>query len=151
MSRCSFGVSWLVLLCAFVQPAVAQDVLPVDPDALVERCIARITRIAEESAEYNRTTAARCVRHIHALLEAGEVERARRVARHCIRLINHHSGRSATAIRHTCRRCVRALHEFGAEDLAARVAEACERAIARVRGSQQAAIAAIEGAFPSSP
>jgi len=118
-----------------------------DPAALAEKCIERVSTMAERCAGHNAGAAEGCVAKIEKLLEDGLTEDAETVAERCIRRINRSSHRCVSAIRHTCRQCIRMLRRLEDRELVEQVEAACESAVEQVRQSREDAVAAIEAAL----
>ena len=120
-------------------------------EEIFRRCNERVHTITERCVQRHVAIVAECSPRIRELLAAGEVEAARALARICITQINTSSRNCIDRIRLVCRECIDALHNLGANELAERLHQNCERAIQVILGSRTRAINAIHSLFPASP
>ncbi len=133
--------------------ASAQDTRPdiaPNAEAIAERCANHIERTVRRCVTANEKTTERCVKAIEKALEAGNEDRAKRIARLCARLINRRSHACANHVRRHCRRCVNVLERLGAEELAERIKGLCEDALGKIRESRDASLAALREALGGS-
>jgi hypothetical protein len=106
-------------------------------DSLHERCT---NAIIDETLE--------CLRVINALLEEGNVERAREVAEECIRRVHNLADLGIEAIGDVAARCINILlNEYGAERLAHRVRAHAAEAIEDIEHLERRAVNAIRAQF----
>jgi len=119
------------------------------PDEIAESCIAKATKIADRSIRGNEITADRSVAIITQLLEVGQVEDARCVARWSIFWINNKSARRTADIERLCKRSVHAIiRAGGTRELVEHVKAVCHEQIKRVADSRDTAIGAILAVLP---
>jgi hypothetical protein len=133
-------------LMATAGPALAQA--GPDPGEIADACIERVTEIAANRATANGATASQCIERIDELLDAGEMEKAERVAARCIHRVKAKSRGSIGRIRARSARCRAVLVMLGAPDLAETVKTAARAAIDVVKASKTTAVDAIRGALP---
>ncbi len=119
----------------------------VDPVAIRDHCIQKITRIATACVSQNQMSAAQCVQRIRQLLANGHDAQARHVARHWVGSINAKSHAAADRIHKVCAHCIHTLRHLGTPALAQQIHQACADRVDRVRRSRQAALNAIANAL----
>lgn len=129
------------------RPDVRPDVRPDDPAAIAERCVAIGEKKTHACARAVVQTTKRCVRTVKRLVEAGRLERARRVAAICEDRITKKARRCTERIEKHCVRCVTYLDEIGEPELAERVKEACSNLIDKLVDLVQRALNAIANAL----
>ena len=132
-----------------VQAQVVDDTNHDRADRVARHCIHHVKSIALRSCRHSKYLAHRCVNAIEHLLANGHTERARQLAEHCKHRICRRADAAADRIQKICRRCIHFLREHGALEQAARVAQACQEALAKVRACKEAAVAAIDAALGS--
>lgn len=111
-------------------------------------CAAHVDSLADRTSNAIIDDTLECLRRINELLEAGNEERARQVARECIGRIERIADAGTGAIADVCERCVWVLlNEFGAERLAHRFRQYCAATIEDIRHLERRAINAILSKF----
>jgi hypothetical protein len=137
----------LALLCLVAVPRATAQPEP-DPQEIAQRCIERANAMAAHRVQRNFAVAEECVAAIEELIEAGEIEAARRVARRCVHGIVVRSHHTVRHIQANCARCIHVLIFLGEPELAQAVGEACANAVGAVRESRHVAVQAILEALP---
>lgn len=140
-----FSLLGLMLLAA---PTFAQ--LPPDPEPpehVFERCVREVRHAVHRCTTANEETTKECLRKIRVLLENGEEERARAVARDCIEVIENRTQRCVRYVRAECQQCIEVLLEMEAPELARKLRSICEHAVEKLHANARRAINAIRSAF----
>ena len=135
------------LLSATVLSFAAQSAQAHDPDAVFERCIAKVRQAVTRCTDANTATTHECLRKIRFLLRHGIVERARAVAARCIDEIKDRTRHCVRYIEATCDECIEVLLRMGAPELARRLDQACDNAVDAVTHNARRGINAIRSAF----
>ena len=107
-------------------------------DHTVERCE---NAAADETAD--------CLQQIRRLLADGQEQAARRVAADCIDSATERAEKCARYIKRLCNACIDQLVDLGATQLARRVNQVCDDAVADIRLILQREKNAIQNAFSS--
>lgn len=144
LSRRSVLLAAAAFLCiGWSSSARADDAL-----AFARACAERVDSLADRTSNAIIDDTLECLRRINELLEAGNEERARHVARECIEHIERVADAGTGAIGDVCERCVWVLiNEYGAERLAHRFREYCAATIEDIRHLERRAINAILSKF----
>lgn len=138
-------LSALAMLCV---SASAGNGFAHTPEEVAQHCARRVNQIGDRCTNAVADTTLECVREINHLLDEGEVEAARRVARACIEDIQHIVDVCMEAIEQVCVRCINVLlDDFGAEELAARVRNFCGDALEDLARLERRAINLIRDQF----
>lgn len=138
----------LCVLAVVCVNTIANDCYAHDAEDVARHCVRRVNHIVDRCTNAVADTTVDCVRRINELLEAGEVEAARRVARACIADIRDITDACSEAIVEICTRCVTVLiNEFGAEELAARVRNHCVDSLVEISTLEDRAIGFIRQQF----
>jgi len=107
------------------------------PEDLAARCVDAIDAVVERCTNATADETQECVRTIRRLLAAGRVRAAHRVARACIESATTRTQNCANRVERICNACIETLLEMGEPQLARRVNDACEEAIATLRSLLQ--------------
>ena len=140
----------LLTLCALTAFAIcAQNTTAhaQSPQDIAARCVGEVTETVERCRRAAAAEVKECVPLIRRLVEAGEIERAREVARNCVTSAENRTKRCVDHVHSVCRRCVALLLNLGAPELARRVAFVCEDAVKDLRHILQREKHAIETAL----
>ena len=130
-----------------VQPVVAQDDGD-DAARIIRKCVRELETRSKRVAEANGNTAKATARLVRRLLNAGQEERAKRVARRGINVIKERSRKAQANLSKLCKRCAKAAREAGAtEEQMAILKRACAAAKKRVHVSAERGIKLILSQF----
>jgi hypothetical protein len=140
----------LLTLCALTAIAVSAQTDAAhaqSPQDIAARCVGEVNETVERCRRAAAAEVKECVPLIRRLVEAGEIDRARAVARKCVTSAEERTKRCVDHVHTVCRRCVALLLNLGASELARRVAFICEDAIEDLRHILQREKHAIETAL----
>lgn len=140
-----FVPATVAVLLATASPTFAQD----DPaEVIARRCVARVDRAVDRNRNVAAEKTAACLETIRGLLAAGNERRAILEARRCIDAAEDRAEASAIIVNRVCTECRQTLRELGAFELAARVDNVCDDAIAELRTILQRQKNALTNALP---
>ena len=149
-----FKAKWLTCALAVaamlaVPPvAMARPAAP-GPVEIAKQCIEHVTDHADRCVAFHRAASARAAERVSALVEAGHLQAARRVAQAGVKGIRKRSAACVREIAQDTRQCARLLRRMGAEGLAQRVRQAGEFQVERVRTSRKRAVLRILRELPN--
>ncbi len=119
------------------------------PEDLAARCVVKIDHTVERCENAAADETADCLQQIRRLLADGQEQAARRVAADCIDSATERAEKCARYIKRLCNACIDQLVDLGATQLARRVNQVCDDAVADIRLILQREKNAIQNAFSS--
>ncbi len=107
------------------------------PEDVAARCANLINGVVERCQDAAGDETAECVRKIRRLLADGRERAARRVAADCIRSATARTRKCVSRVERLCNACIETLQDMGAPQLARRINNVCEDAVAALRTTLQ--------------